>query len=125
MTVAGHPPPTGFAPCGAGGEYGTPIYLVLLLPLRGQQYRWPTVRYETTYDVSVVFTVRRGSRVVARIRGHAKSGLSRTKLHVALRAGAYTVNLGGTGVAIAAGGGQVRFTKHDVERLVISRRRGR
>jgi hypothetical protein len=124
-TVAGHPPPIDFAPCGASGEYGTPIYLVLLLPLRGQPYRWPTVRYETTYDVSVLFTVRRGSRVVARVSGRARSGLSRTKLHVSLQPGAYTLDLRGTGVAIGPDEAKVRFTKHDVERLVISRRPGR
>jgi hypothetical protein len=124
-TVAGHPPPLDFAPCGASGEYGTPIYLVLLLPLRGEPYRWPSVRYETTYDVSLLFTIRRRSRVVAQIRREAKSGLSRTKLRVALAPGGYTVDLRGKGVALAAGGEKVPFTKHDVERLVIARRASR
>jgi NHL repeat-containing protein len=120
-TVAGRTPPLGNVPCGASGEYGTPIYVVLLLPLHARAYHWPTVRFETTYDISVLVTIRHGSRVMARIRGHATSGVARMTLHVALPAGRYSLDLQGAGTAIAAGEQKVSFTKHDLETLVIGR----
>jgi hypothetical protein len=118
--VAGRDPPLALQ-CGASGEYGTPVYLVLRVPLRGRAGQPLSVGYETTYDVTARFTIRRGTTVVGRATGRGASGVVQTKLRVSLPAGSYTLEIEGSGVALAAGGTQEQFTKRDVERLVIVR----
>jgi hypothetical protein len=128
-TVAGRDPrPIGR--CGADPEYGAPIYFVIRGPVRGRDHRplvrarahQPvTIQYETTYDVSVVFTIKRRSTVLARIARQAASGIAKTKLGISLSSGTYLLKLRGSGVAIAAGGEKVPFKRARLATLVIGR----
>jgi hypothetical protein len=80
-----------------------------------------TIQYETTYDVSVVFTIKRRSTVLARIARQAASGIAKTKLGISLSSGTYLLKLRGSGVAIAAGGEKVPFKRARLATLVIGR----
>jgi hypothetical protein len=120
--VAGRAPPSG-SNCGASGETLQPVYLQLHLPLSGRANRPVTIRYDTTYNISVVVTITRGSRTIARIRGHGTAGTVTSVLPVRLRPGHYRLDLQGTGIAaqITDGPPTIPFTKHDVETLSITR----
>jgi hypothetical protein len=109
--------------CGASGSYGTPIYLLLMQPLSGRAHRTLTVRYETTYPVSVRFTISQGKRTLARVNGRGQTGIDTATLHVSLGPGTYTLQLRGQGLASNPSDAppSTPFTKTDTERLTIRR----
>ena len=121
-TVAGRfRPREGGIQCGAGGEYAQPAYLQLRLPLRGRANRSVTIKYETTYSVSVVITIRRGSSRVAQIRANALAGPVSFVLRVKLRPAQYSLELKGSGNRVGLGGEKVPFTKLDTQPLLITK----
>jgi hypothetical protein len=109
--------------CGASGSYGAPIYLALILPVTGRAHRTLTVRYETTYSVSVKFTISQGSRVLARVNGQGQSGIDAATLRVSLGAGTYTLALRAQGLSSNPSDAPPSqpFTTTDTERLTIRR----
>jgi hypothetical protein len=120
-TVAGHNP---FGPdCGASGSYAPPTYLLLIPPVSGRAHRTLTLKYETTYSVSVRLTISQGQRILARVYGRGQSGIDTAVLRVSLAAGTYTLELRGQGLESDASGGPPSqpFTKADTERLTIRR----
>jgi hypothetical protein len=118
--VAGREPPVALQ-CGASGEYVVPIYLVIRQPLRGRAKQPLLVSYETTYDVSVVFIIRRGSTILSRVRSKASSGLAKATLGVSLRPGTYALELRGSGTALGVGDEPIPFKKSDVAPLLVTR----
>jgi len=118
-TVAGGDPP--ILACGASGEYGQPIYLQLLVPLKCRARRSLTLRYETTYSVSSVITIRRSGRSVARFTTHDQPGRITRTLRTRLAAGRYQLELRASGMSVGPDEQQVPFVKSDRQPLVVTR----